>query len=73
MLASKRYKDDLEKQKAERRNMKNSSNVKQCLTNLKLRKQETKQIVKACVRNFYHFFSPKESPLKTMKNAFYFI
>ena len=43
MLASKRYKDDLEKQKAERRNMKNSSNVKQCLTNLKQSKLGNKR------------------------------
>ena len=32
-------------------------------------------IFKACVRHFLlnFYFSPKESPLKTMKSAFYFI
>ena len=35
MLASKRYKDDLKKQKAERTNMKNFSHAKQWFTNLK--------------------------------------
>ena len=49
MLASKRYEDDLEKQKAERTNMENSLKRKAMLDELetiKRRKQETEQIVK---------------------------
>lgn len=49
MLASKRYKDDLEKQKAERRNMENSLKRKAMVDKretVKHRKQEMEQIVK---------------------------
>ena len=49
MLASKRYEDDLEKQKAERTNMENSLKCKAMVDKLepvKRRKQETEQIVK---------------------------
>ena len=48
MLASKRYKDDLEKQKAERANMKNSLKPKALvdeLETIKRRKQDTERIV----------------------------
>ena len=49
MLASKSYKDDLEKQKAERANMENSLKFKAIVDELetvKCRKQETEQTVK---------------------------
>ena len=49
MLASKSYKDDLKKQKAERTNMENSLKCKAMadeLETVKHRKQETEQIVK---------------------------
>ena len=48
MLASKRYKDDLEKQKAERANMENSLKPKALvdeLETIKRRKQDTERIV----------------------------
>ena len=48
MLASKRYKDDLEKQKAERTNMENSLKPKALvdeLETIKRRKQDTERIV----------------------------
>ena len=76
MLASKRYKDDLEKQKAERRNMENSSNVKQWLTNLKqsnLGNKKRSKLLNLVSAIFIFFFSPKDSTSKTKKNAFYFI
>ena len=49
MLASKHYKDDLEKEKAERTNMENSLKCKAMVDEVgtvKRRKQETEQIVK---------------------------
>ena len=48
MLASKRYKDDLEKQNAERTNMENSLKLKALvdeLETIKRRKQDTERIV----------------------------
>ena len=55
MLASKRYKDDLEKQKAERTNMEISLKHKAMVgkpETVKRRKQETEQIVKELRKKF---------------------
>ena len=76
MLASKRYKDDLEKQKAERRNMENSSNVKQCLTNLKqsnLGNKRRSKLLKLVSAIFIFFFSPKETSKKLFSFSRYSI
>ena len=73
MLASKRYKDDLEKQKAERRNMENSSNVKQWLTNLKqsnLGNKKRSKLLNLVSAIFIFFFHQKIALQKLRKMLF---